>query len=253
MERSAATPREKFILKKLALVAALAAVLITAVAALAVGGNPLITFSNDGPGATATCQTDAGTPVDCSGGSYSPTGLAPGNHTVTVVSAFAVPTAAGPPTNTAAPAISGTPREGDTLTAEPAGWTGSPTPTLTYAWSDGATGATDKLTSADVGTNITVTVTATNSAGTADATCAAGGPVTASPSRNGPTNTSAPSISGIPMVAASGIPNAGTLTAGGGMDQAERVVREERVGAACEREVMLHTALGSFASRPVIA
>jgi hypothetical protein len=86
-------------------------------------------------------------------------------------------TGTGPPTNTApvntaAPTVAGTPAVGNTLTATPGTWTGTPTPTLAYQWernsSDipGATGLTYVLVTADVGNNIRVRETGTNVAGT---------------------------------------------------------------------------------------
>lgn len=89
------------------------------------------------------------------------------------------------PANTAPPAITGTPTEGEVLTVSNGTWTGSPTPTYTRQWERngtdiaGATAATYTLVTADVGTTITCTVTATNSAGNASATSAGVGPIAA--------------------------------------------------------------------------
>ena len=73
--------------------------------------------------------------------------------------------------------ISGTAAVGQTLTATASGVTGSPTPTLSYQWKRGATNigtnsSTYTLVAADAGntSNITCVVTATNSAGSANAT-----------------------------------------------------------------------------------
>lgn len=78
------------------------------------------------------------------------------------------------PTNVVAPAISGTPTEGQTLTVSDGSWNGNPTPTYTYQWKragvsiGGATTSSYLLVSADVGTNtIKCAVTATNSQGSA--------------------------------------------------------------------------------------
>lgn len=86
-------------------------------------------------------------------------------------------TAAGAPTNTTPPAISGTDlEEGDELTVWPGVWTGGPT--FTYQWKNagvnisGATAATYTLVAGDAGDAITCTVTGTNSAGNASATTA---------------------------------------------------------------------------------
>jgi hypothetical protein len=96
------------------------------------------------------------------------------------------------PKNTSAPRISGPPRQGATLTAGEGTWTGSPTPAFTFQWqrcnSHGAkcatiTGATNSKyapTAGDVGHRIGVSVTGTNSAGSATAVSNAVGPVSAS-------------------------------------------------------------------------
>jgi hypothetical protein len=91
------------------------------------------------------------------------------------------PPSTAPPVNTGLPVISGTAQQGDTLSASPGTWTGDTPMTFTYLWSDGTTGATDTLTAADVGTTVSVTVTATNDAGSASATSSPGvGPVVSS-------------------------------------------------------------------------
>lgn len=96
------------------------------------------------------------------------------------VSGSTVTGATSAPTNTVLPAISGTLAEDDILTAYPGVWTGSPT--FTYVWKNagvaigGATGPTYALQATDSGDAITVTVTGTNSEGSASATSA---PVTA--------------------------------------------------------------------------
>jgi sugar lactone lactonase YvrE len=81
-----------------------------------------------------------------------------------------------PPVNTSAPTISGTAQQGQTLTASPGTWTGSPS-SFSYAWQrcdsagancsaiTGATATTYVLAEADVGKTLRVVVTATNEAG----------------------------------------------------------------------------------------
>lgn len=76
-----------------------------------------------------------------------------------------------PPSNEVAPSISGTAQVGQTLTVTPGTWTGSPT--LTYQWTrdgspiGGATATTYVLVTADLGTDVAVTETATNDDGSA--------------------------------------------------------------------------------------
>jgi hypothetical protein len=96
-----------------------------------------------------------------------------------------------PPSNTVAPAISGTPQQGDQLTVSDGTWTGDTPMTFSYAWSDGQSGKTITLGSGDVGQTITATVTATNDACPCTkntATSAGVGPVTGatSPPPGGP-------------------------------------------------------------------
>lgn len=80
------------------------------------------------------------------------------------------------PANTVAPAITGTAEVGETLTVTNGTWTGVPTPTYARQWYaddvaiEGATGLTYVLTEDEEGAVITVVVTATNAAGSAQAT-----------------------------------------------------------------------------------
>lgn len=89
----------------------------------------------------------------------------------------ATPVAASAPTNSVLPAISGTAQVGQTLTAYPGVWANEPT-AFTYQWKNegvainGETAATYVPVVGDVGDNITVTVTGTNSAGSASSTSA---------------------------------------------------------------------------------
>jgi BNR repeat-containing family member len=92
--------------------------------------------------------------------------------------------AARGPSNTSAPSIAGTASEGQQLTAIVGSWSGSPT-SYTYQWKrDGvnissATASTYVLTPGDVGTAISVVVTAINSGGSTSAASAATSAVTA--------------------------------------------------------------------------
>jgi len=95
--------------------------------------------------------------------------------------AWAAPVA---PTNSTPPTISGTPQLGEQLTADPGTWTGDAPIAYTYLWSDGQTGDQITLSAADVGQNLSVTVTASNDAGsgTAPAKSDTVGPVVAAAS-----------------------------------------------------------------------
>lgn len=95
------------------------------------------------------------------------------------------PVPAIPPTNTVAPAITGTAEVGQTLTTNNGTWTGTPTPTYARQWRRGdtdiedETGTTYLLVEDDEGENITCVVTATNSAGSDVAISNELGPVVA--------------------------------------------------------------------------
>ena len=91
--------------------------------------------------------------------------------------------------NKAAPLVTGVAVQGSTLTASHGTWSGSPAPTFSYQWQDcdaggnctpisGATSSTYVLGSSDVGSTVEVVVTATNSAGSAQATSQATAVVT---------------------------------------------------------------------------
>ncbi len=107
------------------------------------------------------------------------------------------------PVNTAAPAISGTAQQGDTLSASNGSWSNSPTSYL-YQWQDcssstscanisGATSSSYTLASSDVGKTVDVVVTARNAGGSASATSAQTSAVQTPPA---PVSTAAPAISG---------------------------------------------------------
>ena len=85
------------------------------------------------------------------------------------------------PANTTPPTISGTARDGDTLTANEGAWTGSQPMTFAYQWQRcdvnglncadlaGATGRTYLVQTPDVGNRLRVRVTATNTTGSSSA------------------------------------------------------------------------------------
>jgi hypothetical protein len=136
----------------------------------------------------------------------------------------------------ATPTISGTAAVGATLTARPGSWT--PVGTYSYAWwrngllIPGATVATLKLTSADAGTRITVTVTATKTgyatvAKTSAATAVVNG--SAVPPAPQPTPTTAPTAAPVPQptVAPTPAPAAPTFL----VSSAPTIAGELHVGA----------------------
>jgi hypothetical protein len=88
------------------------------------------------------------------------------------------------PVNTVLPAISGSTTQGATLTATSGTWTGTPTPTYAYQWKSAGVNVGTNVASyttvvGDVGATITVVVTATNVAGSANATSGTFGPIIA--------------------------------------------------------------------------
>ena len=89
------------------------------------------------------------------------------------------------PANTAPPVISGALLVGNTLTTTDGSWTGTPAPAFSYQWKSGGTNVgtnanTYTLVTGDLGATMTVVVTATNSAGSANATSVGVGPITSS-------------------------------------------------------------------------
>ncbi len=124
--------------------------------------------------------------------------------TGSAVSAASAVVAALAPANTAVPAISGSAKEGQLLTASTGTWTGTPPLSFAYQWQScsttggsctsisGATASTYRLVSAQVGHTIKVVVKASNAAGSASATSAA----TATVTTGSPVNVTLPAISG---------------------------------------------------------
>lgn len=88
----------------------------------------------------------------------------------TVDSNAVVPQVGDAPTFTTQPSVSGAYRLGQTLTANPGTWGTGSTPTFTYQWRrggqpiTGATAATYAVTATDLGSTLSVTVTATRAA-----------------------------------------------------------------------------------------
>jgi hypothetical protein len=135
-----------------------------------------------GPGATSTPTTTTATLA---------TGLPSAGVTLPL-----------PPINTSAPTISGTPQQGQTLTASTGSWADSPT-SYAYQWQDcgallctdisNATSSTYTLQGSDVGSTIDVIVTASNAAGSFPAASSRTATVASQPA---PGNTALPTISG---------------------------------------------------------
>ena len=128
-----------------------------------------------------------------------------------------------PPANTSAPTIAGIAKQGRTLTAGLGTW--SPSGTVTYAWQrstdDGSTwqnipsaaASTYTLAAADVGAQVRVLVTETDSAGSTPAASQPLGPV-AAPAP--PVSITAPSIGGAPAAGQTLTASPGTWNPSGG-------------------------------------
>ena len=126
------------------------------------------------------------------------------------------------PQNTSPPTISGTAREGNTLTARNGTWANSPT-SFVYQWQrcgadgtgcadiTGATNQTYTLASADADHTVRVQVTAKNADGQSTASSA---PTAVVSSRSAPVNTAKPTISGTPRVGEELTASNGTWTGG---------------------------------------
>lgn len=123
------------------------------------------------------------------------------------------------PSNTKQPTITGTARDGQTLTAQNGSWTNDPT-SFSYQWlrcdanggACSAIGGADSqhytVTSQDVGHRLAVEVTATNAGGSGTARSAPTGVVQAS--GNAPANTKLPSLSGTAQQGSTLTVNVGT-------------------------------------------
>jgi hypothetical protein len=146
-----------------------------------------------------------------------------GSNSAGAGTALSAPTAAieaaTAPVNTAPPSISGTARQGETLTTSNGSWTGSPPPAFRYGWlrcnSEGnscvaiasQSARTYGLSAADVGATIRSIVTASNAAG--EATAGSSPTAVVSAAGDAPHPTSQPDITGTLAVGQ-------TLTAGTG-------------------------------------
>ena len=89
------------------------------------------------------------------------------------------------PLNTVLPTVSGDLTVGDVLTADDGTWTGEPAPVITRQWQkdgvniSGATGTTYTILVGDVGSDIRVVVTGTNTHGATSINSAEVGPILA--------------------------------------------------------------------------
>ena len=131
--------------------------------------------------------------------------------------------AIGGPVDAAAPTISGTAAQGQTLTAAPGSWSGTPAPTLSYQWQDcdqsgnscaniaGATSSSYVLAQSDGASTVRVVVKGSNTLGYSIASSAA----TAVVAFAAPTNTAVPTISGTAQQGQSLSTTSGAWTGGG--------------------------------------
>lgn len=149
--------------------------------------------------------------------------------------------ATAPPSNTAAPQVSGTPRQGATFTAYPGTWTNSPT-RYSYSWIRCDANANNcagigihrrqyTLTDNDVGHRFKVSVTASNAGGRATAVSSPTPTVAAAGST--PNNVAKPTISGDPRDGAVVTAAPGTWTGTQPITYTYQWNRCDQTGAAC--------------------
>ena len=168
---------------------------------------------------------------------------------VVALAAFPAAAPAPPrkPVNTALPAITGTPVQGETLSASSGTWTSTTPITYAYAWQRcnatgggcvaiaSATTASYTAAAQDVGRTLRVRVTARNDAGPATATSAATAVVQAPPpAPEPPANTSPPTISGSAQEGASLTAGAGTWSGSQPISYAYQWSACDPQGAACQ-------------------
>lgn len=146
-----------------------------------------------------------------------------------------------PPTNSAAPSVSGTPTDGAQLTAARGTWSGTQPISYAYQWqrcADGgdcqdiqqATQATYTATASDVGSRLAVKVTASNTGGSASATSARTAIITA----GAPVNVASPTISGTARVGEQLTAGPGSWTGTAPITYAYDWQRCDAQGLACQ-------------------
>jgi hypothetical protein len=167
----------------------------------------------------------------------------PGSVVVDNISANAAAATPEPPVNETPPSISGTPQQGQTLTASPGTWAGTQPISYSYKWQRcdstgancspiaGATSTSYTLTAGDVGHTLRVEVTASNIAGSNTATSAATTVVQAPSSQ--PANTSPPTISGVAQVGQTLTASPGSWTGAQPLTYAYQWQRCDASGASC--------------------
>jgi sugar lactone lactonase YvrE len=147
----------------------------------------------------------------------------------------------GPPRNKTLPAISGTAKDGQTLSASTGSWAGTEPFSYAYQWElcngsgeacsniSGATGPSYLLGPSDVGKTLRVLVTTKNSVGSASATSQSSAIVAAIP----PENTTAPTISGTPTDGQTLIASTGSWNGSPPLSYAYQWQRCNSSGEAC--------------------
>jgi hypothetical protein len=158
------------------------------------------------------------------------------------------------PTNTAPPAVSGTPTIGQQLAVGTGGWSGTPPINFAYQWQRcnaagaqcadiaGATQATQTLATADQGSTLRAVVTATNDAGSTTAISAVSGVVAAPGLGVTPPGGGATPPRGGGSVGGSGSPVCRPLTA-------DAASRKLKLGGASAITLRMTTATGALQLR----